>query len=199
MALDSSDAAILATLETEAAWFLALLLAGASLHKLFAPTRARRVAGDLLGWSRRGAAVAAATATATEGVAAACLIEASSRGVGALIAAALWALYLGLIGRAIIQGRRDLDCGCSFGRAHRPLGRWQLLRTACLCVLAAAVAGLAWDPGVHGAAIAAGSGPAGSGPAGFASEVLAALALLALYAALDHVLALAPLRAGALR
>jgi len=187
-------------LETELAWFMALLLAGAALHKLFARARARRAAGELLRVSLRGAGVAAAAAIAIEIAASLCLGYAPWRGVGASLAAALWAVYLGLICRAIISGRKELDCGCSFAKAHRPLGRWQILRTACLSLLAAALAALAYHPGVYAYDPAAFSASAaGFGLAAFTSEALAALALLALYAALDHVLALAPPRAGALR
>jgi len=194
MHADPSLAAVLALLQTEVAWFLALLLAGAALHKLSARTRAQRAAGDLLKCSWRSAGIAAAAAALVEGVAALCLGYAASRRFGALLATALWAVYLGLLVRAIIQGRRDLDCGCSFGQAHRPLGRWQVLRAAALCLLAAAVAALTYDPGSSGAASA--SAP---GLAALTSEALAPLALLALYAALDHCLALTPLRTGALR
>jgi hypothetical protein len=194
MHVDPSVAAVLALLQTEVAWFLALLLAGAALHKQIAHTRARRAAGDLLGCSWRSAGIAVAAAALVEAVAALGLGYASSRWLGALLAAALWAVYLGLIGRAIVRGRRDLDCGCSFGQAHRPLGRWQVLRTAGLCLLAAAVAALAHVPGIADAASVA-----APGLAELTSEALAPLALLALYAALDHCLALAPLRAGASR
>ena len=189
-----SVAAVLALLQTEVAWFLALLLAGAALHKLIAHARAQRAAGDLLKRSWRSAGIAAAAAALVEGVAALCLGNAASRRFGALLATALWAVYLGLLVRAIIQGRRDVDCGCSFGQAHRPLGRWQVLRTVGLCLLATAVAALAHDPGISGAASAA-----APSLAELTSAALAPFALLALYAALDHSLGLVPLRAGALR
>jgi hypothetical protein len=189
-----ADPTVAVVLATEIAWFLALLLAGAALHKLVARARARRAAGDLLGCSSRVAGIAAGAAALVEGVAAVCLGYASSRWLGALLAAALWAVSLGLIGRAISHGRSHLDCGCSFGKAHQPLGRRQVLRTACLCLLAAGVAGLTYDPASNGTASA-------TSPdfAQLTCEVLAAPALLALYAALDHVLALAPLRTGAVR
>jgi len=194
MPVEASFADVLALLETVVAWFLGLLLAAAALHKLSARSRARRAAGDLLGLSWGGAGIAVGAAIAIETVAGVCLFGATLRGIGALLAAALWAVYLGLIGRALLAGRRDLDCGCSFGKAHRPLGSWQLLRAGCLALLAATVAGLAYAPALVGAASAAGLGVAEC-----TSSALAALALLSLYGALDHVLALAPLRIGALR
>jgi hypothetical protein len=193
MRLDSSVAGVLAPIETDLAAFLALVLAAAALHKLRSPTRARRAAGELLGFSSRGAGIATAAAAAIEAAAAACLLDASWRWVGALLAAALWAVYLGLMGRAILGGRRELDCGCSFGKAHRPLGSWHILRTGSLMLLAAvAAAGL--DPTVQGLA-----GVSGMSLGELACETLAALAFLGLYVALDHVLALGPLRAGARR
>jgi len=194
MGLDSPVAGVLALIETETAWFLALLLAGAALHKLLAQTRARRAAGELLGVSWRVAAIAAGAAIAIEGLAAFCLVDPNSRAVGAALAAVLWSVYLGLMGRAIFVGRREVDCGCSFGKAHRPLGPWQMLRTGSLMLLAVWVAVAGLEPAVQGWA---GASAASLGE--LSCECLAAFAFLALYVALDHVLGLAALRDGVMQ
>ena len=105
-----------------------------------------------------------------------------SRAAGGAIAALIWGGYLGLILRAIAQGRRDADCGCSFGAGHRPLGAYHVARNAGLTGAALLVAGCA----------ASAAGPV------IASQILAAVALLALYGAFDEVMSLTAPRTGAL-
>ena len=90
--------------------------------------------------------------------------------------------YLWLILRAIAQGRRDADCGCSFGAGQRPLGAYHVARNA----------------GLTGAALLVAAGAASATGPVIASQILAALALLALYGALDEVMSLTAPRAGAL-
>ena len=191
---DASFTGVLGSIATDAAWFLALLLTGAALHKTFSRARAQRAAGDLLTLSRRGAGVAAGAAAVIEGLAASCLLLPASRSAGAALAATLWGTYLGLMGLAILKGRTSFDCGCSFGKAHRLLGRWQMLRTGSLLVLAVAVAVAGLYPALnaHWSLSDMSLGELASGS-------LAAFALLGLYVALDHVLALEPLRAGVLQ
>ena len=72
-----------------------------------------------------------------------------------------------------------MDCGCSFGPGAR-LGLFQVARNTIL----AAMALLVW-------ASARGGGTEVQG-----SQILGGVALLALYAALDQVMGLRPLRAG---
>jgi hypothetical protein len=104
------------------------------------------------------------------------------RAAGGALAALIWGGYLFLILRAIVQGRREVDCGCSFGAAPGPLGMYQVLRNAGLTVM-----------GVSVTAFSA----ATAGDAGFGLQTaLAACALLSLYAALDQVMTLMPPRAG---
>jgi hypothetical protein len=99
--------------------------------------------------------------------------------------------------RASAQGRRDVDCGCTFGMAHRPLGPFQVTRNALLIGMAAlaavggALAGAGGAVGVGGAPASAGGVALGTG-----SEILAALALAALYGALEQVMSLTPPRGG---
>jgi hypothetical protein len=82
--------------------------------------------------------------------------------------------------RAIAEGRRDVDCGCSFGRTRHPLGVFEGARNVVLVAMALLVAA-----------------SAGGAPPLAASQLLAACAFLALYGALDQVMALQPLRRGA--
>jgi hypothetical protein len=103
------------------------------------------------------------------------------RAAGAALAASLLGVYLALILRAILQGRRDADCGCSFGRSRRPLGAFDAGRNAVLTALALGVA----------LASARAAAPIA------ASQALGAVSLLALYTALDQVMGLQPMRKGA--
>jgi len=127
------------------------------------------------------AASALGTAIIAELFAGALLIVPAYRATGAMSAAVIWTCYLLLIVRAILQDRRDVDCGCSFGRTSRPLGAFQVVRNA---VLAGVAMLIAWV-----------SAASGSVPSQ-ASQVLGGIALLALYGALDQVMALRPLRSG---
>jgi len=173
---------VMRILIAQLAAFLALLLLASAVHKAIRWPHTRRVVRDFAGVPAAAAPVTALAAALAEALAAALLFAPAYRPAGALLAALLWVAYLALIVRAIAQGRRDVDCGCSFGRAHRPLGAFQGARNAALVFLALLVAVPA----------------AGGGVPVTASEVLAACALLALYGALDQVMALQPLRRGEL-
>lgn len=198
MPAPASISAVFELVEIQLAVFLALLLSVAAVHKMFWRARARRAAGMLTGMAWRSAGVAVALAALSELGAAGLLAMPAFRADGALLAAVLWSLYFIVIARSIVRGRRDVDCGCSFGAAHRSLGPFQLLRCATLVLLALIVAGLCLMPaGRDGAP--AGLGGASGGAAMLITEGLAAVAMLALYAALDHLMALRPLRAGDIR
>ncbi len=194
----ASAPAILDALDRQAALFLALLLCVSALHKILWRARAQRATADLTGLAWRGAGIALIVAASAEVGAAGSMLLRATPAFGALLAAAIWSGYCAVIARAIGAGRREIDCGCSFGAEQRPLGRFQLLRAAGLAAIALLVAAL-------GASIAGGDHAAaglmtdGIGAASRLSQALGALALLALYAALDRVMALGPLRAGALR
>jgi hypothetical protein len=201
---DFSAAALGQVCEAPLAEFLSLLLATAALHKALRPDRARRAVAELTGLDWTLAGWALAMAAAAEALAALGLEWSVSRRDAALLAAGLWAAYGACIAAALLRGRRDLDCGCSFGATHRPLGRFHLVRNALLVALALGVALLAAIPGQPGSidagAIDAAVAVDGVG-AGvrLASAALAALALFALYGALDHVMALGELRRGGVR
>jgi hypothetical protein len=168
--------------------FASLLLLAAALHKLFDRARATRAVGALTGLPAALAGPAMLAIAAAELLAAALLWVAPLRFVAALIAALIWSGYFVFLLQAMAAGRSDVDCGCSFGAAHRPLGLFQVLRTALLTLLALLVAlsaGIA--PGMLAYDVSA---------VAIATQLLAGLALLALYAALDQIMALQPLRSG---
>ena len=162
--------------------FLAVLLPVSALHKLIGRRRAQAVVREFAGVPPQLAPFAIVVIAGTE-LLASLLLLTSYRAAGGVLAVLISGGYLLLIVRAIARGRRDVDCGCSFGAAHRPLGAYQVARNA-------AVTGVA-------VLVAAGSAASATVPVG-ASQILAAFALFALYLALDQVMALQPLRSGEL-
>jgi hypothetical protein len=174
-------AGVMRALAAQAAAFEALLLLASVLHKASQWAHFKQVVQEFAGVRAALVSPVLACVGALEAGAAALLLTPALRTPGALLAAGVWCAYLALIVRAILQGRRDADCGCSFGPAQRPLGTYQVARNLGLTGLAIAVA------------LAA---PAGDGLGDRGFEVLAAFALLALYGALDQVMALRPLRDG---
>jgi hypothetical protein len=176
-------------LAVQLAWFLALLALVSAGHKLSDPGRARRAARQLLpGLTEVLAALAVRVATLGEFAAALLLLLPSERMGGAALAAAIWTGYLVVLARAALAGRRDVDCGCSFGAARHALGRFELLRGAVLVGLAVSVAVTT--------RLGGGSVADGMDAARMAALGITAAALLVLYAALDQVMAQSPLRSG---
>jgi uncharacterized membrane protein YphA (DoxX/SURF4 family) len=169
---------IAAALLAQLAAFLAVLLAGSAIHKTFGWRRTRAVVRDFAGVPRPAAAGAAAAVVAIEALAGLLLILPDHRRAGAALASAILALYLALIARAVAQRRGAVDCGCSFGARSRRLGSFDIARNTLLLAAALLLAFSnaigAWVP----------------------SQLLAAGALLALYAAIDQLMALQPLRQG---
>lgn len=170
-------------LAAQLAVFQALLLAASAVHKAAAWSRSLGVMRQFGGVPRSWSSTALGTVIASEFVAALMLLIPAYRTAGAILAAALWTVYLGLILRAILQNRRDLECGCSFGPSSRPLGAFQLLRNAVLTAMAVGIAGMSAVAG---------------GVSVELSQMLGGVALLALYGALDQMMALQPLRSGEL-
>lgn len=62
------------------------------------------------------------------------------RQAGGIAAAMLFAGYAGLMALALLQGRRQIDCGC--GGVPQIVSGFTLARNAVLCMLALTVAGL---------------------------------------------------------
>ncbi len=168
--------------------FASFLLALAALHKLIDRERAAHAIRELTGLPPALAVPAARAVAAAELLAATGLWIAPLRFEAALLAALIWSGYFVFLLQAVAAGRSDIDCGCSFASAHRPLGLFQMLRAALLALLGFAIA--------LSAAIAPGALAYDVSPAAIATQLLAGAALLALYAALDQVMSLQPLRAG---
>jgi hypothetical protein len=183
MAAAATTAGVFELLAAQLAAFQAALLLASGLHKLLRQARTRDVVHEFAGVPRSLAPFAVWAAAAAELLAAGLLCTPAHRAAGAVLAALIWSAYLALILRSIARGRRDVDCGCTFGGARRPLGTYPVVRNMGLAAMAAAVA--------------LGSASA-EAPAVVGSQILAASALLALYCALDQAMALTPPRIGEL-
>jgi uncharacterized membrane protein YphA (DoxX/SURF4 family) len=157
---------------------LALLFAAAASHKLRAPAhfvatvRNYRLLPPLL------APATAALLVSAEVVAAVLLATGMGRPMGAAMAAGLFALYAMAVATNLLRGRRHIDCGCTAPGAARTIH-----------------AGLVWRNGVLVLVALALLAPEGVRPLGWLDVVTiaaAVAALVALYAALDRLLANAP-------
>ncbi len=123
MAGDSVMHDVARLLICQIAAFLALLLAASAVHKGMRWADTKRVVQEFAGVPRWAAPAAAAAAALAESLAALLLFAPAYRRTGALLAALIWSAYLALMLRAIVRGRRDVDCGCSFGPAQASPGR----------------------------------------------------------------------------
>ena len=170
---------VLGLLGAQIAAFLALLLSASAAHKALRFARARTAAREFAGVPPGGAAAAAVAAACVEALTAVLLIAPACRAAGAWLAAAIFGAYLALIARAILE-QRAVDCGCNFAGAPRAPGAFEAARNGVLVILAMITALSA----------------AGAALPVSASQALAACALLALYAALDQVIGLGPMRKG---
>jgi hypothetical protein len=174
---------VIQSLAVQLAAFEAVLLLASGLHKLVRGEHTRSVVHEFAGVPRNFAPFAVVAVAAAEFLGSLLLWMPTHRAVGSMLAVFIWGGYLALILRAIVLGRRDVDCGCTFGGGRHPLGAFQVVRNVVLIGVAALVAA--------GSA----AGVAGSLAA---SQILAAVGLLALYGALDQVMALTPPRRGEL-
>jgi hypothetical protein len=176
-----SAASVLQSLAGQIAAFAALLLLASGLHKLIRRERTRTALEQFARVPRSVAPLAVAPVAAAELLAGVWILTPAHRAAGGALAALIWGGYLVFMWRAIAQGRGDVECGCAFGAGRHRVGAYQIARNALLTAAAAFVA-------VVTAATAADSVGAAQMPA--------ALALLALYAALDQTMTLGPLRSG---
>lgn len=162
---------------------LALLLVAAAAHKLRdrAGFRGSLEAYRLL--PPVALAPAALLLPLVELAAAVLLVTPRAAPAGALVATALLGLYALAMGVNLARGRRDLDCGCMGpGARGGKIGGALLVRNALL--IAAALATLL--PGAPRALVWI----------DFVTVPLAVLALAALYAAAERLVALAPVVAA---
>jgi uncharacterized membrane protein YphA (DoxX/SURF4 family) len=169
-------------LVAQLAAFQAALLIASGVHKWLHRGRTQTVVREFARVPRRIAPVAVVLIAGAELLTGVLLLIPACRAAASVLAAMIWCAYLLLILRAIGRGRREVDCGCTFGSAHRPLGVYQVARNAGLVCMALLVAG---------------ASATGDATALFASQVLAAIALLVLYGALDQTMALMPGAGGA--
>jgi hypothetical protein len=174
---------VLQALSLQLAAALSLLLIAAALHKLIWSDRSRRASHEFAGVPLPLAGPAVIAISAVELLAGVLLWLPAWRAAAAAVAAMVWGAYLVLMLRSIADGRREVDCGCSLGGAHGAPGLFQAARNSGLILLSASVAVISADGGA--AAIAP-------------MQILSGVALLALYCALDQVMALQPLRSGEL-
>ena len=183
MTAAASMLGVMQVLIVQLAAFEAVLLLASGVHKMIRRDRTQAVVREFAGVPRKLAPFAVLAVAAAELLASLLLWMPASRAVGGMLAVLIWGGYLALILRAMALGRRNVDCGCTFGAAQRPLGAFQVARNVALTGMALLAA--------------AGSAAGATGPV-VASQILAALVLLALYGALDQVMALTPPRSGEL-
>jgi hypothetical protein len=151
---------------------LALLFAAAAVHKLREPAAFRAA----LTAYRLVPAWCAPAIVAVEAVVAVALCVPGA--IGPIGATTLLLVYAFAIAVNLVRGRRDIDCGCAGPAASRPIGWGLVARNALLAVVAL------------GGLVAVDARPLHWIDA--LTVVAATLAASALYAAADHLLALAP-------
>lgn len=164
---------------------LAALLAASALHQA---RDVRRFAAAIEAYQllpRGIAPVAAPLLIAGESAAAIGLLTVSLRQEAGLIAAALFVAYGAAIAFNLALGRREIDCGCHFGRGDSRISSAQIARNALL-----ALASLAAAAPISARAL---------GLFDFLIIALAALASAALYAAFEAVAANAAVAARGAR
>ena len=118
----------------------ALLLLASAGHKLIGWRAARRAVQQFGGVPESLTTAVLVAVLAAELCAAALLLGPAHRAAGGVSAAGLWTVYLGFMVRALVLGRRDVDCGCSFGAHRAPLGAFHWARNAVLVLTAVVVA-----------------------------------------------------------
>jgi hypothetical protein len=165
---------------SQLAAFVALLLVASAIHKVMRRERAERVVHEFAGVSRSAAPWTVLGVAFGELLAGTLLFLPAYRLDGALLAFVIFGAYLALILRAMLEGRRDVDCGCSFGPTRHTLGAFEVARNSLLVIFAVLLAV---------------SSTNGGEPVSV-TQALAAFALLTLYGALDQVMSLQPLRRG---
>jgi hypothetical protein len=168
--------------------FASFLLVASGAHKLADRARASLAVAALTGLGSARARQAALLLAVLELIAGAGFWLPPLRLDAALLAVLVWSGYFVFLLQAVAGGHTAIDCGCSFAPGHAQLGRFEVLRAGALALLAMVLA--------CSAGIAPGALAYEVGAAAVATQVLAGLALLALYVALDQVMALKPLRGG---
>ena len=113
----------------------ALLFGAAAVHKLAGWRRFRAALGNYRLLPDPLVPAVAAAVVALEVAACILLLVPSLRATGAVLAAALLALYATAIGVNLARGRTSIDCGC-LGVGHRaPISRWMAGRNLALAAI----------------------------------------------------------------
>jgi len=120
---------------------LSLLFAAAARHKLRAHREFLAVLREYQLLPARSVALAAILVIGAEVFAACGIWWTSLRVPAAAVAVVLLVAYGAAIGINLWRGRREIDCGCSFGPSQQPLSAALLARNAVL-LLPCAAAGL---------------------------------------------------------
>jgi len=157
---------------------LAILFAAAASHKLRAPAHFVATVRNYRLMPPMLTPAVAALLVSAEVVVAAFLATGTARPVGAIAAAALLAVYAAAIAANLARGRQHIDCGCTAPGAARTIHGGLVVRNGALVLVALALLG-----------------PEAERPLGWldVTTIAAAVAaLVALYAALDRLLANAP-------
>lgn len=121
------------------ALFLALVLAGAAIHKLVDGDRLAGATGRLLGLNPPLARTVMLAAAALEAAGALALFPTASRPLGAAIAAFVWLAYGIALLAARRRGESAMDCGCSFATHRGGIDSFTLLRPFALAAIAVLV------------------------------------------------------------
>jgi uncharacterized membrane protein YphA (DoxX/SURF4 family) len=127
----SSDPLLILTTQ----YFLALLLVTAAVHKA---TNLQRVKAVIAAYRLFPAGIGTLLATLVMGVEmviGAGLMIPSARRPAALMAAALFAVYLTIMAVSLLRGNLDIDCGCSLGDRVTQLSGYQISRNVVLITL----------------------------------------------------------------
>lgn len=136
-----TTATTLATVLSLACRILATgLFAAACAHKLHDPRAFRRTLAAYRVLPRPLVTSVGALVIAIEGGVAVAFWVPGCEAVAAAVGAAMLLVYAAAIGMNLARGRRDLDCGCSFGRRGQPISPALVARNAVLagaCALAA--------------------------------------------------------------
>lgn len=152
---------------------LAALFAATAMHKARGFAEFAGIVRDYRIAPQGVVAPLAAIIILAEAAIAAGLLTPSTRAAAGLGAGLLLLVYGGAIAFNLARGRRDIDCGCSFGGAGERLTSALVVRNLALAVLALA--------------LAAPTGERALGPLDYASAAIFALTAAALYALFERL------------
>ncbi len=148
--------------------FLALVLGVSAAHKILAAARLANAAARLAGVPLVYGQMLSVCAAAVEGLAAISLLFDETRVLGASLATGIWAGYAVLLW---LRRGQSLDCGCSFGQREKRVGLPTIARSVGLSIIGLTAILFPFGPITM-------------------ESLFAGLGFLALYFALDELLAI---------